>query len=96
MTFKERLNQFEKSEFCDDLYKIVVAKEVECQFADLTLTEDDFEIICDFVYDWLLGSEANASEICRWVYCGLKNSEFTIKDMQTDVDRVSCICENYM
>lgn len=96
MNFKERLNQFEKSEFADDLYKIVVAKEVECQFADLPLTDDDFEVVCDFIYDWLLSSDANEAEICRWVHCGLKIGEFTVKDMQEDVDRVSCICERYM
>ena len=63
MTFKQVLSKAEENNIL--AYKLVVATEVE-NYLDITgnqVSEDVYEAICEFVYDWVLKTQASATEV---------------------------------
>lgn len=63
MTFKQVLSKAKENNIL--IYKLVVAAEVEnyLDINDTHVSEDVYEALCEFVYDWVLNTEASATEV---------------------------------
>ena len=77
MYYKEMLRNFESTGLL--LYKVVVASEVECLLGN-RLSEDQFETVCDFVYDWIQSTEAKAEEVVSRIKSLIDSGKFSLED----------------
>lgn len=67
------------------IWEIITATEVDSY---AYFNDDDFEIVCDFVYDWILATEMSATELTNIIINCLKAKEFTIKDIENNKEKV--------
>lgn len=86
--FREQLDKFNKTGL--SVWRVMVAAEVDSH-GEIQLSEDEFEIVCDFVYEWVMTTEASAQEVTDRVVAALLDGVFTVKDMETDFERVEQI-----
>lgn len=63
MTFKQILDKARENHI--PAYKLMVATEVDNYIVEqeITLNAEEFETICEFVYDWVLNTSATAYEV---------------------------------
>jgi hypothetical protein len=63
MTFKQVLSKAKENNIL--AYKLVVATEVDnyLDINEIQVSEDVYEAICEFVYDWVLNTDASANEV---------------------------------
>lgn len=61
-----------------NVYRLVVANEVDYFFSDFNFSEEQLDGICDFVYDWIADTEASAEEVSRELKDLLEEKEITI------------------
>lgn len=63
MTFKQMLKIAENNNI--QAYRLVVATEVESyiESSDIQISEDTFETMCEFVYDWVINTSATPYEV---------------------------------
>jgi len=77
MYYKEMLRNFDATGL--SIYKVVVASEVDYYLGN-RLNEDQFETICDFVYDWIQSSEAKAEEVVIRIKNLIDDGDFSLED----------------
>lgn len=89
--FKRELENFNKTDL--QLYKVVTAKEVEWanRSWDSNLTDDEYEIVCGFIYDWFTETSASVQEICDNFFNEFSAGKFKIQDIIDDYDKVEKI-----
>lgn len=88
MSFREDLEQFRKQKL--NICRVLVAEELDnylsdndIKVADDDLTENEFEIICEYVYDWYMHTQyCEPCEIIHILFSGLVNDYFTIEDIR--------------
>ena len=68
MTFKEILDKAKENYI--PAWRLVVATEVDEFFSEkeYELTEEEFEQVSNFVYDWIIGCEATPYEVLERLY----------------------------
>ncbi len=68
MYFKEILDKARKNYI--PAWRLMVATEVDEFFEnkEYKLTEEEFEQVCNFVYDWVIGCEATPHEVLERLY----------------------------
>lgn len=68
MTFKQILDKARDNYI--PAWRLMVATEVDEFFEDkkYKLTEEEFELVCDFVYEWIIGCEATPAEVLERLY----------------------------
>ena len=84
MTFKQVLKVAEENKI--RAYQLVVAQEVEnyLDINDTQVSEDVYEAICEFVYDWVLNTEASATEVVSNLVRAIEGNdqfEFTVESI---------------
>lgn len=64
------------------IYRALCAYEVEALLEEYIGEDDDqlFDVVCDFVYDWYINSDASANDVVRWISEAIENGELLIKD----------------
>ena len=67
------------------IWRVLVAKEVMILAQNYEFDYKEKEILCDFVYDWVMHSDALPSEVCNWIDCAFNDNTLTIQDF-TDPD----------
>ena len=88
MNFREKLEEFKKSNL--NLYELIVADEVDNyvfhneEGEEITLSHTEFEIICKFVYNWCIDSNATPGEICDALDILFRDDDYTIQDLVYD------------
>lgn len=95
MGYLDKLEKFEKFREENNimLWELLVADEVSCVFSieDKTvITEDgvesisreDAEIICNYIYDWVMDTEATPNEMCYNIKRALRDGDITIKQLE--------------
>ena len=87
MTFKEILEKAKK--FDIPVWKLLVVSEVTCQFEDLS--DEDVEKICEFIYEWVMHTEMPADELCSLIKTCLEENLFTLKDFDSNWDKITDI-----
>ena len=105
MNFREKLEEFKKSNL--NLYELIVADEVDNygfhngEGEEITLSHTEFEIICKFVYNWCINSNATPNEVCDVLDILFRNDDYTIQDLidngtnpcyESVVERVNNYC----
>jgi hypothetical protein len=75
MTFKQILDKAKENNIL--AYRLVVATEVEnyLDINDTQVSEDVYEAICEFVYDWVLNTEASATEVVSNLVRAIENND---------------------
>lgn len=68
MEYKAMLEKAKKNNI--DTWKLLVAAEVEYFFdeKDFKLSDEEFEIVSNFVYEWIIGCEARPYEVLERLY----------------------------
>ena len=63
MTFKEMLNKANENGII--VWKLVTASEVKfvLENEEIEVSDEEFEQISDFVYDWIIHTDANPAEV---------------------------------
>lgn len=88
----EKFEKFREENKLNGLWELLVADEVSCIFpiADETvITEDDVEsvsrkdaeTICNYIYDWVMNTEATPSEMCYNIKHALRDGRITIEQL---------------
>ncbi len=90
--FRSVLDKFEKSGF--RLWEVLVADEVSCFDTLNTLKDEDYDIICNYIYKWAMNSEATPNELARVIDGILRDKEYTIKDFDDDSEELQETIEN--
>ena len=88
MNFKKSLETFNELDL--QLYKVVVANEVDnyrLNF-DIEIDDEHFEIICRYVYDWIMNTDAPIYEVVEYLIDGLRGRYYTYTDITMDEDVV--------
>lgn len=78
MTFKQIMDKAIENHI--PAWRLLVAVEVDCSADnhDVKLTDEQFENVCEFVYDWCISTEATAQEIVNNLfYVILENEGYT-------------------
>ena len=88
MNFREKLEKFKKSNL--NLFELIVADEVDNYLFQneegegVILSNNEFEIICKFVYNWYIDSNATPQEICDVLDMLFRDGDYTIQDLVND------------
>lgn len=80
MRFRDLVEKFKKSEFENNFGRLQVAYELDCH-EDITWSEDDFEIACEYLYDYYTHSEIGSAELVEKFIIAYQNEDFTIEDI---------------
>lgn len=80
MSFKSDLIEFKKSGL--QLYRLLVASDLYCIMGNLD--DNDFEVISEYVYNWVMNTEAQPYEVIGLIDMGIKEEVFTINDIYDD------------
>ncbi len=92
-SFKENLVKFEELDLY--LYKVLTATEVET--AQLSHRDDEnFEEVCEYVYDWIIHSEMDAARLCEILKDGIDSGEITLQQIIDNDDAVEDYVETIM
>lgn len=89
MGFLQELKLFKENKL--DLKRLQVAFEVDYYFYDFAnfhFTDDDKEIICKYVYDWIDNTSATAQEITYILWDLITSKKITINDIKFYNDKV--------
>ena len=75
MTFKQVLSKAKENNIL--AYKLVVATEVDnyLDINDIQVSEDVYETMCEFVYDWVLNTDASANEVVDNLVKAIENND---------------------
>ena len=75
MTFKQVLSKAKENNIL--AYKLVVATEVDnyLDINDIQVSEDAYEAMCEFVYDWVLNTDASANEVVDNLVKAIENND---------------------
>jgi hypothetical protein len=75
MTFKQVLSKAKENNIL--AYKLVVATEVDnyLDINEIQVSEDTYEAMCEFVYDWVLNTDASANEVVDNLVRAIKNND---------------------
>lgn len=82
--FREVLDKFERSGL--KIWEVLVADEVGCFETLSMLDNESYDIICNYIYNWTMNSEATPNELAHIINGILRDKEFTIKDFEDDND----------
>jgi len=89
MGFLQDLQQFKDTGL--DIKRIQVAIEVDYQFYDFAnfhFSDNDKEVICKYVYEWVDNTSATAQEVAYILWDLLINKKITINDIKFYNDKV--------
>lgn len=89
LTFKETLKEFDETGL--PLIKVLVAAEVNFgswKF-DSPISDDDYEILCGFVYDEILGSDVNELSFIRATFDCLYEEKLALEDIVENADKAA-------
>ena len=78
MTYKQMMDK--AKEYNISAWRLLAALSVECseERYDIKLTDEQFENVCSFVYDWIISTDATAEEISNNLfYVIIENEEYT-------------------
>lgn len=95
MLFKELLKKYRKSEFNNQLYRIIVADEVDyftMTNSNLNITNFDYENICEFAYNWVMNTKATANEIVDNIFICLKDGTLSVNDIADELNGLTDKC----
>jgi len=84
MTYQEILERAKR--FDIPVWQLLAANEVNCQFEDLS--SENFELLSDFVYDWIMDTDMPVDELCRLIKDCLEDKVFTLDDIKNDPEFV--------
>jgi hypothetical protein len=75
MTFKQVLDKAKENDI--RAYKLLVATEVDnyLDINDIQVSEDTYEAMCEFVYDWVLNTDASANEVVDNLVRAIENND---------------------
>jgi hypothetical protein len=75
MTFKQVLSKAKENNIL--AYKLVVATEVDnyLDINEIQVSEDTYEAMCEFVYDWVLNTDASANEVVDNLVRAIENND---------------------
>lgn len=76
MTFKQILDKARENYI--PAWRLMVATEVDEFFEnkECKLTEEEFELVCDFVYEWIIGCEATPREVLERLYTVITEDDY--------------------
>lgn len=69
------------------LGEVCIAGELDSH-EECTWSDEDFEIVCDYLYGYYLSSEISAQELVDKFIIAYQNSEFELSDIDTDPEKV--------
>ena len=87
--FMQDLKQFKDTRL--DLKRIHIAVEVDYyfyNFANFYFTDNDKEIICKYVYDWVNNTSATAQEVVYILWDLITDKKITINDIKLYNEKV--------
>lgn len=88
LTFKETLKEFDETGL--PLIKVLVADEARCNRWRLDrFSDEDFEAICGFVYDEILGSGVNELSFIRATFDCLYEEKLALEDIVENADKAA-------
>ena len=82
MNFKEMLNKANEADIV--AYRLVAATEVEAYLEneEIQVSDEEFEQICSFVYDWIINTEAQPYEVVNALVSVIQaNDNYTFSDI---------------
>lgn len=89
MGFLQELKQFKNTKLT--LKRLQVAVEVDYYFYDFAnfhFSDNDKEIICKYVYDWVNNTSATAQEVVYILWDLITTIKITINDIKLNNDKV--------
>ena len=86
MTFQETLEVAKKNNIL--AWKLVVAYAVSI---DMDLPEENYEQVCEFIYDWVSHTSMDVDELCDLISDCLEENLFTLEDFDSDWDKITDI-----
>ena len=90
MTYKQMMDK--AKEYNISAWRLLVALSVECseERYDLKLTDEQFENVCNFVYDWVISTAATAEEVSsNLFYIIIENEEYTFDNFTDYWDEIT-------
>ena len=69
------------------VWKLAVANEVDYWFSS-EYDEEQLEGICEYVYDWVMNTEASPKEVCEGLQTCLEAGEITLREILANDDKV--------
>lgn len=96
LTFKETLREFDETKL--PLIKLLVADEVAGSLwrFDGSISDDDYELLCGFLYDEILASDANELSFIRAALDCLYEKKLALEDIKENADKASEIVYRQM
>lgn len=89
LTFKETLREFDETKL--PLIKLLVADEVAGSLwrFDGSISDDDYELLCGFLYDEILASDVNELSFVRAALDCLYEKKLALEDIEENADKAS-------
>lgn len=96
LTFKETLREFDETKL--PLIKLSVADEVAGNLwrFDGSISDDDYELLCGFLYDEILASDVNELSFVRAALDCLYEKKLALEDVKENADKASEIVYRQM
>lgn len=96
LTFKETLKEFDETKL--PLIKLLVADEVAGSLwrFDGSISDDDYELLCGFLYDEILASDVNELSFVRAALDCLYEKKLALEDIEENADKASEIVYRQM
>lgn len=96
LTFKETLREFDETKL--PLIKLLVADEVAGNLwrFDGSISDDDYELLCGFLYDEILASDVNELSFVRAALDCLGEKKLALEDIEENADKASEIVYRQM
>lgn len=95
-TYKQQLQEWkeisEKQKLF--LYQIEAAYSVESVFDEGYCNDEQFEQVCEYVYDYIMNSSMGADDLCNILWGALQGSDdepakITLQDFDDDWDKIN-------
>lgn len=83
--FRNIVNQFKKTNL--KLGEVAIAGELDSH-AEVQFTDEEFEIVCNYLYDYYISSEIGAAELVDKFLTAYQLNSFELSDLDTDTDKV--------
>lgn len=83
--FRNIINEFKKTNL--KLGEVAIAGELDSH-EECTWSDEDFEIVANYLYDYYISSEISAQELVDKFIIAYQNAEFELSDIDTDKDKV--------
>ena len=96
LTFKETLREFDETKL--PIIKVLVADEVASNLwrFDGSISDDDYELLCGFLYDEILASDANELSFVRAALDCLDEKKLALEDIKENADEAAEIVYRQM